>query len=40
MNPAKRQFILYLEDMLQSMERIDEYIADLDFNKFKKNYYY
>jgi uncharacterized protein with HEPN domain len=38
MNPLKREFILYLEDMLQSMERIEEYLGDLDFRKFKMNY--
>jgi len=38
MSPAKRQFILYLEDMLQSMKRIDEYIAGLDFSEFKMSY--
>jgi len=34
MNPTKREFILYLEDMLQSMERIEEYLGDLNFRKF------
>ena len=38
MNPIKREFILYLEDMVQSMERIEEYIGDLDFKKFKMTY--
>ena len=38
MSPAKREFILYLEDMLQSMNRIEEYISDMDFRKFKLNY--
>ncbi len=38
MSPIKREFILYLEDMLQSMNRIEEYMGDLDFNKFKQNY--
>lgn len=38
MSPIKREFILYLEDMLQSMERIEEYLGDLDFRKFKMNY--
>jgi uncharacterized protein with HEPN domain len=38
MSPAKREFILYLEDMLQSMERIEEYLGALDFQKFKMNY--
>ena len=35
MNPIKREFILYLEDMFQSMQRIEEYLGDLDFKKFK-----
>jgi uncharacterized protein with HEPN domain len=38
MSPIKREFILYLEDMLQSMERIDEYLTGLDFRHFKMNY--
>jgi len=38
MNPIKREFILYLEDMVQSMERIEEYLGDLDFKKFKMTY--
>jgi len=38
MIPAKREFILYLEDMLQSMERIEEYLGSLNFRKFKMNY--
>jgi uncharacterized protein with HEPN domain len=38
MSPVKREFILYLEDMLQSMERINEYLGNLDFRKFKINY--
>lgn len=35
MKPTKRGFILYLEDMFQSMQRIEEYIGDLDFKEFK-----
>ena len=27
MSPVKREFILYLEDMLQSMNRIEEYFG-------------
>ena len=38
MNPAKREFLLYLEDMLLSMDRIDEYIKGLNFIEFKKSY--
>jgi|GEM_PF-3968166 len=29
MSPVKREFILYLEDMLQSMNRIEEYLENL-----------
>ncbi len=38
MSPVKREFILYLEDMLQSMNRIEEYLGELDFRNFKMNY--
>jgi len=38
MNPINREFILYLEDMHQSMQRIEEYLGDLDFKKFKMTY--
>ena len=38
MNSIRREFILYLEDMFLSMQRIEEYISNLDFNKFKMNY--
>ena len=38
MSSTQREFILYLEDMLQSMERIEEYLGDLDFRNFKMNY--
>lgn len=38
MSPVEREFILYLEDMLQSMDRIEEYLGELDFRKFKLNY--
>ena len=38
MTPLKREFILYLEDMFQSMERIEEYLGDLDFKRFKMTY--
>lgn len=38
MSKIKREYILYLEDMLQSMQWIEEYISGLDFNKFKKTY--
>ncbi len=38
MSPIKREFILYLEDMLHSMDRIEEYLEGLDFIKFKQTY--
>jgi uncharacterized protein with HEPN domain len=38
MNPINREFILYLEDMFQSMQRIEEYLGGLDFKKFKETY--
>ncbi len=38
MSPIRREYILYLEDMLQSMQRIEEYLGDIDFEKFKKTY--
>ena len=31
MSPVKRDYILYLEDMLQAIERIEEYFTGLDF---------
>jgi len=37
MGSVERNFIMYLEDMLQSMKRIGEYIGELDFEKFKTN---
>jgi len=33
MSPIKREFILYLEDMFQSILRIEEYLGDLDLEK-------
>ena len=38
MSPIKRAYILYLEDMLQSMNRIEEYLESMDFKAFKKTY--
>jgi uncharacterized protein with HEPN domain len=35
---AGRDNILYLEDILLAMDRIAEYIADVDFPAFKKDY--
>ncbi|MBU2649660.1 MAG: DUF86 domain-containing protein [Bacteroidetes bacterium] len=38
MTPIKRQYNLYLEDILKSMQRIQEYIDNKSFDDFKKNY--
>lgn len=38
MNAAKRRFDIYLDDILISISRIDEYIGDMDFIEFKRNY--
>ena len=38
MKPEERHYKLYLEDMLLSMKRIEEYINGLDFVKFKQKY--
>ena len=38
MKPADRDPILYLEDIVLSMQRVQEYIADLDFYNFKRDY--
>lgn len=38
MNPKNRKFWLYLEDMLLSMDRVEEYIGELEFIQFKQNY--
>jgi len=38
MSLVEREFILYLEDMLQSMKRIEEYLGDLNFIRFKMSY--
>ena len=38
MNPEDRNHILYLEDMLTSMDRIKEYLGVMEFKKFKMTY--
>lgn len=38
MTSTKREYILYLEDILQSMKKIEEYLGDLDFKRFKMTY--
>lgn len=35
MKPSERDQVLYLEDIVLSMERVQEYIAGLDFQHFK-----
>ncbi|MEX0772318.1 MAG: HepT-like ribonuclease domain-containing protein [Balneolales bacterium] len=35
MTKKSRNYLFYLEDMLDSMLRIQEYIEDLSFNEFK-----
>jgi len=38
LKPSDRDPILYLEDMVLSMERVQEYIQGLDFQQFKWDY--
>ena len=38
MTPIKRQYDIYLDDILTSMLRITEYIGDKKFIEFKQNY--
>ena len=38
MTPINRDYNLYLEDMLTSMLRIEEYIGEMGFREFKMNY--
>ena len=38
MSSTERAFILYLEDMLQSIQRIEEYTFGLQFITFKRDY--
>ena len=38
MKPGERDPLLYLEDMLLSMERLQEYIKELDVQQFKLDY--
>lgn len=38
MKPNERDNILYLEDIMSAMDRIQEYISGLDFVLFKKDY--
>jgi uncharacterized protein with HEPN domain len=38
MKAEDRNYLLFLEDILLSMQRIQEYISDLDYNEFIKDY--
>ncbi len=38
MTPISRDYNLYIEDMLTSMLRIEEYIGEIGFKEFKMNY--
>ncbi len=38
MKPIERDPVLYISDIILSMERVQEYITDLDFQKFKWDY--
>lgn len=38
MKPGERDQVLYLEDIVLSMERVQEYITGLDFQHFKWDY--
>ena len=38
MTALDRQYYIYLEDMLTSMLRIEEYIGEMEFGAFKMNY--
>ena len=38
MTPKNREYKFYLEDMLTSMLRIEEYIEGMDLKEFKMNY--
>lgn len=38
MKPTERDNILYLEDIVLAMDRIQEYILGLDFIQFKRDY--
>lgn len=38
MNMIRREYILYLEDIFQSMQRIEKYLDNIDFQQFKTTY--
>ena len=38
MTSISRDYNLYIEDMLTSMQRIEEYIGEMEFRDFKMNY--
>ncbi len=38
MKPSERDYKLYLDDMLNSMQRIKEYLGDLEFQEFRNHF--
>jgi uncharacterized protein with HEPN domain len=38
MNPEDREYIFYLEDILLSIQRIEEYISGMDYQQFTRDY--
>ena len=38
MTPINREYYIYLEDMLTSLLRIEEYIGEMEFKEFKMNH--
>ena len=38
MKPSERDPILYLQDIILSMERVQEYISELTYEHFKSDY--
>jgi uncharacterized protein with HEPN domain len=38
LKPSERNPILYLEDIVLAMKRVEEYIQGLDFQQFKRDY--
>ncbi len=38
MKPSERDSILFLEDIVTSMQRVEEYVAGFDFQNFKWDY--
>ncbi len=38
MNPKDRQYLFYIDDILLSMNRIAEYIGEMEYTQFKQHY--